>query len=82
MDKMNEMSERVSYRIFLFLLPLLFCLSDQFFLNLLGDLVILALAEVPKGSCVHKYVERGLKYMNTLMTDEQLLMALGLRHSL
>lgn len=35
-----------SYRVLLFLLPLLFCLSDQLLLNLMGDLHILQLAGV------------------------------------
>lgn len=41
----------VSYRVLLFLLPLLLRLSDQLILNLLGDLIVLTLAELPEGSC-------------------------------
>lgn len=42
----------VSYCILLFLLSLLFSLSDQLLLNLLGDLIILAFTDVHAGRCV------------------------------
>lgn len=55
----------VSYRILFFLLSLPLCLSSQFFLNLLSDLIILALTEftvgvprVPRGS-VHGGEDQG-----------------------
>lgn len=55
----------VSYRILFFLLSLPLCLSSQFFLNLLSNLIILALTEftvgvprVPRGS-VHGGEDQG-----------------------
>ncbi len=60
----------VTHRILLFLLSLLFCLSDQLILNLQGDLIILALAEVPTGwSALTCTRLRDLDNMKTLMTE-------------
>lgn len=60
-----------SYCILFFLLSLLFCLSDQLLLNLLGDLIILARADVHVvwGVCV--YMERGLKGIETLLPNSK-----------
>lgn len=50
----------VSHRVLLFLLPLMLRLSDQLVLNLLGDLIVLPLTEVPEGSRAHGGGEGGV----------------------